>query len=200
VFEPRYHPTMAIRFSSVKKGVKNEPLSPLKQVPLRTPGQSLTREIVNILLTNLFPSYAVVASLFAVSVGEWSRWLFRSPPSPWVSTILFVLTFLFAVWNTRRCDRKLKQLQQGLDGERAVAEYLDLLREEGFRVIHDIPADKFNIDHVLVGPQGVFMVETKTLSKRQGVASLEYDGERIFLGSSLLPRNPVPQSKSQAYW
>jgi hypothetical protein len=174
--------------------------SPLKYVPLRTPGQSLTKEIFNLLLIKLLPPYLFAVSFFAMSLGEWSKWFFRSPPAPWLYTSLFILSFIFAAWNTRRIDQKLKQLQQGLDGEKAVAEYLDLLREEGFRVIHDIPANTFNIDHVLIGPQGVFMIETKTLSKRQGVASLEYDGERIFVGSSLLSRNPVSQAKSQAYW
>ena len=28
-------------------------------------------------------------------------------------------------------------------------------------VYHDIQADQFNIDHVVVGPSGVFAVETK---------------------------------------
>jgi hypothetical protein len=191
---------MSIRFSSLNEQPKDRTESPLKHVPLRTPGQSLTKEIFNLLLIKLLPPYLFAVSFFAMSLGEWSKWFFSSPPAPWLYTSLFALSFIFAAWNTKRIDRKLKQLQQGLDGEKAVAEYLDLLREEGFRVIHDIPADRFNIDHVLIGPQGVFMVETKTLSKRYGVQSLEYDGERIFVGSSLLSKNPIPQTKSQAYW
>ena len=35
----------------------------------------------------------------------------------------------------------------------------------GFEIYHDVPFDGFNIDHVLVGPRGVFIVETKTRRK-----------------------------------
>jgi hypothetical protein len=58
----------------------------------------------------------------------------------------------------------------GYLGERAVAEYLEPLRAEGFRVFHDVPAEgrrkSFNIDHVLIGPTGVSVIETKTRRKK----------------------------------
>ena len=37
---------------------------------------------------------------------------------------------------------------------------------DGFAVFHDVPGDKaFNVDHVVIGPQGVFAVETKGRGK-----------------------------------
>jgi len=65
----------------------------------------------------------------------------------------------------RRVLRERDQYQLGYDGERYVGEELNRLIAAGFEVYHDVPFDGFNIDHVLVGPQGVFAVETKTRRK-----------------------------------
>ncbi len=60
----------------------------------------------------------------------------------------------------------------GYLGERAVAENLESLREQGYRLFHDVRAEgrdkKFNLDHVVVGPTGVTVVETKTRRKKKG--------------------------------
>jgi hypothetical protein len=131
------------------------------------------------------------------------QWLLPVP----ALTMVVVTAFYFALSLTTflpRMFRKLgemKRLRQARDGERAVAEYLDLLREDGHRVFHDVVGSSFNIDHVLVGPKGVFTVETKTLNKRvdQNI-SLRFDGETVRVGEAVLPDNPVPQALAQASW
>jgi hypothetical protein len=74
----------------------------------------------------------------------------------------------------------------GYFGERMVAEALEPLKAQGCRVFHDVPCgdaqSPFNIDHVVVGPAGVFAIETKTRRKgraRGGFAAHEiiYDGQ-----------------------
>jgi len=51
----------------------------------------------------------------------------------------------------------------GAIGEERTGELLGPLEAQGFRVIHDrlIPGRRENIDHVVVGPSGVFTIETK---------------------------------------
>jgi len=51
----------------------------------------------------------------------------------------------------------------GALGEERTGELLRPLEAQGFRVIHDrlIPRSQANIDHIVVGPPGVFIVETK---------------------------------------
>lgn len=96
-----------------------------------------------------------------------------------VSTI-FALSLIFRFLQRRRNDLL------GYLGERAVAEYLDPLRTEGWRIFHDIPAEghrkNFNIDHVVVGPGGVAAIEVKTRRKKKGRPGFEkhvvtYDGQ-----------------------
>ncbi|GAT34058.1 nuclease-related domain-containing protein [Terrimicrobium sacchariphilum] len=75
----------------------------------------------------------------------------------------------------------------GYMGERAVGEWLATLPRE-YRVFHDVPVDEgkgaFNLDHVVVGPTGLFAIETKTRRKgraREGFADHKvfYDGRQL---------------------
>jgi hypothetical protein len=76
-------------------------------------------------------------------------------------------------WTTFRSLRtQLRKLRLGYDGERYVGEELNGLMARGYRVFHDLQVDwkpggiVCNIDHIAVGPEGVFAVETKTRRKR----------------------------------
>jgi hypothetical protein len=52
-------------------------------------------------------------------------------------------------------------LRRGIEGEERVAELLAELEPNGYRAIHDLDIGRGNADHVLVGPAGVFVIETK---------------------------------------
>ena len=63
----------------------------------------------------------------------------------------------------------------GADGEARTARFLEPLRGEGFRILHDrrIPGSRANIDHIVIGPPGVFVVETKSFGGRLNVRGNE---------------------------
>lgn len=82
-----------------------------------------------------------------------------------------------------------------------MGQFLEGLREKGYRVFHDILGQSFNVDHVLIGPAGVFTIETKTWSKpARGEAKIVFDGEKIIAGSFEPDRDPVIQARAQAGW
>jgi hypothetical protein len=58
----------------------------------------------------------------------------------------------------------------GAAGEKRTAKALRPLLREGWRVTHDVQREHENFDHVLVGPPGVFLLETKV---RSGTVTLE---------------------------
>jgi len=60
---------------------------------------------------------------------------------------------------------QINSLTLGYEGEVAVGQELNQLLADGFRVYQDFPAGRFNIDHVVIGPTGVFAVETKARAK-----------------------------------
>lgn len=71
-------------------------------------------------------------------------------------------------------------LRLGLSGEQATAEALNELSDAGFRAFHDLkPADDWNIDHVVAGSKGVFVIETKTRSRRGPGNGLEAHKVRV---------------------
>jgi hypothetical protein len=69
-------------------------------------------------------------------------------------------------------DRK----RRGRDAERSVEKQLLPLERHGWRIVHDVQHPWGNFDHVVVGPPGVFLLETKNLT---GDASVTGDGELI---------------------
>ena len=51
---------------------------------------------------------------------------------------------------------------RGASGEEHVGALLDELAEHGWRVIHDVSFGHGNVDHIMIGPPGVFTIETKS--------------------------------------
>ena len=122
-------------------------------------------------------------------------------PSPVVFTGAAILAVTYAAFRIYRARPKLRALRQGLEGELVVGQFLERLRADGFAVFHDVIGAGFNIDHVLIGPAGVFTIETKTWSKpASGDARVSFDGEKISVGSMEPDRDPVTQAKGQAGW
>ena len=175
--------------------------SPLKAANLRQPGQSLQEEIDKLFNDGVAPHLAVALSFMTAAFLQWYQYLFKLPPSPLLFTFIMVLAFALFFYKFFRAKEKAKHLKLGRDGERAVAECLDTLREDGYRLLHDVVGGSFNLDHVLIGPAGVFTVETKTASKpSKGDARVRVEGETIRVSMYEPDRNPITQAKAQAGW
>jgi hypothetical protein len=175
--------------------------SPLKAAPLRYAGQSLDEEISRIWDDDL--SSYVVAAIFIVvlALQEWWKWYFNLPPHPIFLSLIALIAVAYVSRKFIQARRKIKMLRLARDGERTVGQYLEGFRENGYRVLHDIVGDNFNIDHLLIGPKGVFTVETKTMSKpARGKSEIGYDGTQILVNGFKPDRDPVVQAKAQAHW
>ena len=62
----------------------------------------------------------------------------------------------------RRLDPVIDRRLRGAHGEEAVGAILEGLADQGWTAIHDVSLGRGNVDHVVVGPGGVFTVETKS--------------------------------------
>ncbi len=51
---------------------------------------------------------------------------------------------------------------RGATGEEQVGSLLENMSERGWRVMHDANFGRGNIDHILIGPPGIFTIETKS--------------------------------------
>jgi hypothetical protein len=175
-----------------------EKQSPLKTVPRRAAGQSLQELIEK--RHDAVLDYLVFGVLaLAFFLWELFRWIAPSPPRPLVVGIICLLLLLWSIYRIACLRLALRRLKQGRDGERIVGEKLENLRVMGYRVFHDLVGGGFNVDHVLVGPAGIFAIETKTWSKAKHDA-IESDGEMLWKSGTRLHPNPIDQAKAQARW
>jgi hypothetical protein len=143
----------------------------------------------------------MVVGAIALTAIQWHAYLTNQPPRPWLWTLALVAALAFATYRFLKILPVARKLRQGAEGERAVGQYLEDLRAKGYKVFHDIVADGFNLDHVVIGPAGVFTVETKTWSKpARGEAIIHFDGSELRMLDRPGDRLPVVQAKAQAAW
>lgn len=180
---------------------KSRTKSPLKDNPLRNPGQSLDEEINRLVDDQMSIWITFVVFSVVLAALEWWRWYTNPPFAPWPYTFLALAVVTVGTWKLRNFRKKLVKLRLGRDGEKAVGQYLELMREQGYKVFHDVIGEGFNVDHVLVGVKGVYSIETKTYSKPvRGNPTVKFDGSTLSINGFKPDRDPVVQAKAQASW
>lgn len=98
----------------------------------------------------------------------------------------------------------LDHLKAGYAAEAAVGQELDQLMRQGAATLHDLPAEQYIIDPVVVAAEGVFAVEIKGFTKRnqdrgKADATVVYDGETLKF-STRTTKEPLEQAEHQAAW
>jgi hypothetical protein len=174
--------------------------SPLKSRPLRNPGESLDKEIETWVGETAMGYYMAAASLCFLALMEWLGYLSHSPRRPILFTVLAGIALLAFIVRFSQIRHRVKRLKLGRDGERCVGQFLERLREDDAQIFHDVPAEGFNLDHVIVSPNGIYIVETKTRSKPYADARVEVSGDQLRVAGRLLDRDPMVQVSSAARW
>jgi hypothetical protein len=72
-----------------------------------------------------------------------------------------------------RRDAIIDRWSRGADGEEYVGHVIEAMHSDGWRVLHDVSFGGANIDHVMLGPSGVFTVETKSHRGRIAVERID---------------------------
>jgi hypothetical protein len=174
--------------------------SPLKGKPLRNPGQSLDLEIDELLNDKILGSLLLPAGFWVFALIQW---YLESMHAKNMAIWFACTAVLFSIWSAVRFTglrRRLRALRLGRDGERAVGQFLEDLRKHGAQVFHDIPGDKFNLDHVVISGHGVFVVETKTRSKPTPDARVTLNNGELRLAGYRPERDPIRQVQAQISW
>lgn len=176
--------------------------SPLSSArPLRIPGQSLDEELEKLLDDHAVGPYMLGTFFVVLAMLEWWRYWTDLKPSPIIFSFAALVAVAYAALKIARTRKKARTLRLGRDGERAVAQYLEWFRTSGYFVFHDVPTGDANIDHLLIGPNGIFTIETKTLSKpERGECKITVADGEVLANGVRLDRNPIIQAKAQAGW
>lgn len=174
-----------------RRSARNE-RPPQQTKLLRSPGHSILRRldelndkwttaVTNALLSGLVFGLAF-STLYPLLVGLilgriTVSTLFAQPKSSAVFylaiTLLVSVVFLIReLARALKIDTEIRNCRFGLRGEQAVAEALSgsPVAAAGYVTFHDVPGDgPWNIDHVVVGPGGVFVLETKARPRRKSI-------------------------------
>jgi len=195
---------------ALQKRAYKDKLNPLTQSMRRPPGASLLQQIIDIDFELLTPLMCItlVAPSFISIYYIYTDWF--SADYAGILKVSFVLgALLVYIYSGRKLIQmrvQLRNLRLGYECELAVAQELDQLMLHGYRVFHDIPAEGFNIDHLVVGKTGVYAIETKGRSKRdkgksqkQQQAAVRYDGKALHFPDRV-ETAPIQQAMRQAKW
>jgi hypothetical protein len=124
------------------------------QPALRAPGQYARERGLEL---SLRPVLIAVLALLAMLIA-WQGIGLRG-----ISLVLFELGAIGTMASADRLysDQAGRWLR-GAEGERVVGEVCAELKGNGWHAIHDVSLGHGNVDHILVGPGGIFTIETKS--------------------------------------
>jgi len=195
-----------IVFKLYDNKIKNK-RSPLSIDLLRSPGESLQEQIDDItieIVSNLL--MLPIVPLFAYSLGLSNYFLPESRISLLPIVLYFILIIVSTIYFCHSIYKlliKKNLLRLSLECEVAVGQDLQNLIQYKFKVYNDFQTKKFNIDHIAVGPTGVFAIETKGRSKfakhENNNWKLEFDGQKLIF-PGWIETEPVEQALRQANW
>jgi hypothetical protein len=107
--------------------------------------------------------------------------------SGWFRTAVAVLTiggmWLFVKWTLRKLadlDMEREAMRRGAAGEWQVGDALSNLPDEFF-VVNDVSTSSGNLDHIVIGPTGVFVLDAKNW---RGVVAADGSGELLLNGKA----------------
>src|SRR5438874_6599491 len=106
--------------------------SPLKDKPLRLPGQSIAEEREQLVEVAVGQPITFAVFFILLAAFEWWRFYTDMKPNPVLFTGAAVLAISYAAFRIWRVRPRLRNLRQGLEGERAVGQFLERVREQGF--------------------------------------------------------------------
>jgi Nuclease-related domain len=135
------------------------------QPALRQPGQHAFSRVRDLNKRMLY----IVGSAMLVMLVAWTVFALRGLPFALLSLVLI------GVMGTahRHLSPKVERWLQGAEGEREVAAVLTQLKADDWQALHDISLGGGNIDHILVGPGGIFTIETKSHRGRIGIDQID---------------------------
>ena len=184
--------------------------SPFDANPLRAPGQAL-RTRLDQAFSTLFlnGSLGPLVSLSPLVYGM-GRMLFVERQF-WVEWALYgllstALVLIFSLLLVRDYQR-IRRLKLGLACELAIGQKLERLvhpEAHPYAVFHDVPTNSFTIDHVVVTPRGIFVVETRARTPAIGTDGREL--KQVFVERERLrfphwqERRPLHKTPQAVSW
>jgi Nuclease-related domain len=155
--------TILARFPVVAfKSKRKKHRSPVEGPLRRLPGQSVRDERERLFDDEVVAYLLVLIIVWLFAFWQWIYKWTAAKPQPEFCTVVAILVSLYCVYGMRRFRAEFRNLNLAKRGERRVSEVLRQFRHRDYITFDDLLLGGINIDHVVVGPGGVFAIETKT--------------------------------------
>lgn len=172
------------------------------------PGQQLVARMSDH-ETDMLLGYMLMCMAFPLMFLAWAGKRIDLSGFHWGAgeTIILLAAIALFAYGFRSYQRNLDardKVRDGLLAERVTGMQLNRLVAKGCKVLHDLPCEGFNIDHVVVAPRGVYSVETKSFRKpmRSDDDShyrVTYDGKMLQF-PDFTEKDALAQAERQAQW
>ncbi len=97
-------------------------------------------------------------------------------PAHFIAGFLLGACAAFYLWAREDIPAHVQNHGAGAEGERATAKVLRPLLDAGWHAVHNVDTGRGNRDHVVVGPGGVFLLDSKKLG---GTVTVDGDTVRV---------------------
>lgn len=192
---------------------KDKRRSPLNQKRIHLPGEQLrvrieklNDDLYDCLIMLMIIGPVMLVAYFYTKLKpygiSWSA-------GDWVFPVFFLITVFITLRRLVSIKNKSRNAKEGLSAELITAQNLLPLMGEGCVIFNDVPAStvgpnakSFNIDHVVIGPHAVFMIETKSRKKSTEIDEswkVFYDGKTLRFPDHA-DSKILEQAKAQARW
>lgn len=190
---------------------REERRSPLQRKQIgHVPGQQLVDRVSDsqeeMLLSVIVMYFALPTMLLAWALQRVPPERIRFDGASWIHVAGAVVMFGWGLHRFLRHWRARRNARDGLLAERVTGMQLNRLVAQGCIVMHDLPCEGFNIDHVVIAPRGVYAVETKSFRRPKGAAGKDDRTHRVGYDGSTLrfpdfaTSAPIEQAAQQAQW
>jgi Nuclease-related domain len=158
--------------------------------------QSLQHEIDRVSDEQILPLLLIMFAFWIVCAVEWTQRFAGAVPDPRFWSCLSLLVTFYGGFQIFRLRSRLPQLPQRKQGVGQVTDCLERIRSKGFVACHNVTGEGRKIDHVVVGPAGVYTVEARA---RSGSGIIEYrsDDELIF-ADRIIDGRPLREARAAA--
>ena len=171
--------------------------SPFTEDMFRLPGHSLRKEKAELETDFVISYFSFVVSSAALVFSL----LFLENRPRIIVMLAAILGLVYLIFKIVQQFGKLQKLNLGCEGEEYTGQELNLLMLKNAFVFHDIPYQYGNIDHVVIGNDRIFAIETKSVRKpiKQGTSSskqatVKFDGTSLIF-PHFKTTAPIEQAK-----
>jgi hypothetical protein len=175
--------------------------SPHSDGPAFNPGRLFDQQIHGLIHSFVTGPVVVAFSFLLFAALEWLRYYRPYPPEPVVYSTLAAIVLIYAAIRMLLLWPRVRALKRSRDREKIVEQFRDPLRQRGYRIFHHVAGKGFDLDCVLIGPAGIFTVETQSRHTAiKGDAPVIFEAEKIRVNGFEPEGDAIAKAKRHAKW